>query len=162
MTAGVMQPAVASRFGVKGPMAPGWLAQQGIAVPDAPNHIARWSTNGGGRCLRLGHGEFLVEHDSPATTSAAGEDVWLLLRSDFSVVLDGPHWLPLLAQLCSYDFRRFDTDPDLVVMTLLAGISVTLAREPRSDPSSFALRLWCDASYTHYLQDCLRHPGEAP
>jgi hypothetical protein len=163
MITGVTQAAVASRFGAKGPRAPAWLESQGIVVPKGPNQIARWNTHGGGRCLRLGHGEFLIEHEGSAPAPVAGEDVWLLLRSDFSVVLDGPRWPGQLAQVCSFDFRRFETEPDLVVMTLLAGIGVTLVREPRpQDHSRMALRLWCDASYTHYLQDCLRHLGEPP
>lgn len=161
--AGVSLPVVATRFGAKGARAPAWLESQGIVVPQGPNQIARWSTNGGGRCLRLGHGEFLVEHDGAASIPAAGEDAWLLLRGDFSLVLDGPRWPEQLAQVCSFDFRRFDTEPDLVVMTMLAGIGVTLVREPRpQDHSRMALRLWCDASWTHYLQDCLRHLGDPP
>jgi sarcosine oxidase subunit gamma len=162
--AGVTSATVAARFGLKGPQAPGWLAAQGIRVPGEPNHIARWSENGGGRCLRLGHGEFLVEQDHGASLPVAtSEDVFVLLRSDASLVLDGPLWPRRLAQVCAFDFRRFDTAPDLVVMTLLAGISVTLVREPRPDDStSIALRLWCDATHATYLQHCLRHLGETP
>ncbi len=49
--------------------------------------------------------------------------------------------------------RRFHDEPDLVVMTLLAGIGVTLVREPRRRCNiDLALRLWCDASYATYLQ----------
>jgi sarcosine oxidase subunit gamma len=152
---------VASRFGLKGPQAKRWLEQQGFAVPDAPNRIARWN---GGRCLRLGHGEFLVERDHDASRPTDTTDgAWLLLRSDFSVVLDGPTWPRQLAELCAFDFQRLHAEPDLVVMTLLAGISVTLVREPRPDDApNFALRLWCDASYATYLMHCLQHPGETP
>jgi sarcosine oxidase subunit gamma len=152
---------VVSRFGVKGRHAPQWLQQQGIAVPDAPNHIARWSGQGDGRCLRLGHGEFLVETNA-VPPAPADDEVWLLLRSDFSVLLDGPHWPRQLAQLCAFDFQRLLASPDMVVMTLLAGISVTLVREPRPDASHMAMRLWCDASYSTYLQQCLQHPGGSP
>jgi hypothetical protein len=51
-------------------------------------------------------------------------------------------------------------------MTLLAGISVTLVREPRAtDDAPPALRLWCDASYAPYLQHCLQElarPNTSP
>ena len=58
---------------------------------------------------------------------------------------------------CYAGFDRLRADPGLIVMTLLAGISVTLAAEPRPDESSpFALRLWCDASYALYLDHCLQ------
>jgi len=152
---------VAARFGLKGADAPAWLAAQGIPVPDAPNRIARWD---GGRCLRQGHGEFLVEVDDTASrdplageTSAGAQQMWILLRSDHSLLLEGDHWRGALAQACSFDFDRLQADPGLIVMTLLAGISVTLAAEPRPDDSSpFALRLWCDASYALYLDRCLQ------
>jgi sarcosine oxidase, subunit gamma len=157
--AGVALPRVAARHGVKGARAADWLLQQGIAVPTAPNRVVHWSGNGGGRCLRLGNSEFLVEHDGPtAATTAPGDGAWQLLRSDCSVLLQGPQWPDLLAQLCSFDFQRFHDEPDLVVMTLLAGIGVTLVHEPlHADESPATLRLWCDASYTHYLQECLLH-----
>jgi sarcosine oxidase subunit gamma len=163
--AGVSACPVAFRFGVKGSGAAASLAQQGIAVPASPNHVVRWSDYGGGRCLRLGNAEFLVEHDvgpagsAPAALPSSGvipgtEDAWVLLRSDASFVLDGPAWPRELSQACSFDFTRLHAEPDLVVMTLLAGIGVTLVREP-VDGERLALRLWCDASYSLYLQDCL-------
>lgn len=158
-----VQPAVATRFGLKGAQAPAWLAQAGIAVPAGPNQITRWSENGGGRCLRLGHGEFLIEHDQQSASAPATEGVWELLRSDASFVIDGPAWPARLAQVCAFDFEQLRTAPDLVVMTLLAGISVTLVREPLpADATHLALRLWCDASYSTYLQNCLRQLGETP
>jgi sarcosine oxidase subunit gamma len=188
-TAGVTACKVAARFGVKGAGAANWLAQQGLVVPLLPNHIARWHEHGGGRCLRLGNSEFLVERDvaAPGATHTASalpgappcathaswplpgaapgtDDAWLLLRSDASFLLDGEPWPRELAQACSFDFTRLRDEPDLVVMTLLAGIGVTLVREPAAD-DRLALRLWCDASYSTYLQDCLHqlavpHRGE--
>lgn len=163
------------RFGVKGVGAATWLAQQDVPVPSGPNRIARWAEGGGGRCLRLGNTEFLVERDAEpglASTHASMPseasgmaNAWILLRSDASFVLDGPCWPRELSQACSFDFTRFAAEPDLVVMTLLAGISVTLVREPVASGTHLALRLWCDASYSDYLQDCLQQlavplPGE--
>jgi sarcosine oxidase subunit gamma len=163
--AGITACKVAARFGVKGAGAAAWLAKQGVLVPPSPNHVARWRDHGGGRCLRLGNSEFLVEHDvaapgtmhasTPLPDAATGtDDAWLLLRSDASFLLDGPAFPRELAQACSFDFTRLRDEPDLVVMTLLAGIGVTLVREPIDD-DRLALRLWCDASYSTYLQDCL-------
>jgi sarcosine oxidase subunit gamma len=157
---GITVPAVGVRYGVKGADAAGWLARHGIAVPNAPNRVVHWQDNGGGRCLRLGSSEFLIEQDAagsvPPATNATAESTWVLLRSDASLLLDGASWPRELAQACSFDFGRFRDEPDLVVMTLLAGISVTLVREPRQAESRIALRLWCDASYATYLQQCLR------
>ncbi len=164
--AGVSMPEAGARYGVKGARAIDWLAQHGIAVPVAPNRVAHWSGSGGGRCLRLGNTEFLVEYDAAnasVPTQAAGDGARLLLRSDASLLLDAP-WSGKLAQACSFDFQRLHDEPDLVVMTLLAGISVTLVREPRP-AAGLTLRLWCDASYAPYLQQCLQYlarPDQSP
>jgi sarcosine oxidase subunit gamma len=162
--------AVGTRYGVKGADAARWLAGRGIAVPDGPNRAAHWSGEGGGRCLRLGHSEFLIEHDAPGSAAPgpgqAARDgapaAWILLRSDCSLLLDGPALPDVLAHACSLDFHRLQHEPDLVVMTLLAGIGVTLLREPRpAGDSQLALRLWCDPSYATYLQECLQHLAAA-
>jgi sarcosine oxidase subunit gamma len=155
---GVTTMQAGARFGVKGADAATWLAQRSIVVPDAPNCIARWE---GGRCLRLGNTEFLVELDAPDSPAPSADDnaantgsAWLLQRSDHSLLLTGAPWPDELARVCSFDFERWRDEPDLVVMTLLAGIGVTLALEPAAD-GHHALRLWCDASYAPYLNDCL-------
>ena len=156
--AGVL-PVQAVRWGVKGAGASAWLQRCGIAVPGAPNRATHWAQ---GRCLRLGHSEFLIEQDesdaaTPLLPEVAPEDAnaWQLLRSDSSVLLSGHHWPAALAQGCSFDFERLRAEPDLVVMTLFAGISVTFVREPGGD-ASLSLRLWCDASHSTYLDQCLQ------
>lgn len=158
-----------TRFGLKGSGAIPWLEKHAIPVPSAANRISRWNA---GRCLRLGHGEFLIELDEPGigplaagSTQAATDNAWPLLRSDHSLVLRGDAWPALLARICSFDFRRFREEPDLVVMTLMAGIAVTLVAERPASTGSieagsgdapFALRLWCDASYAACLDHCLQ------
>jgi sarcosine oxidase subunit gamma len=165
--AGVLILEAGVRYGVKGARAAAWLAQRGIGVPVAPNRALHWRGSGGGRCLRLGSTEFLVEYDATnaAIPAQAAEDgAYLLLRSDFSLLLD-PSWTRALAQACSFDFQRLCDEPEMVVMTLLAGISVTLVREPRPNDAGITLRLWCDASYAPYLQQCLHQlarPAPSP
>lgn len=149
----------ARRWGVKGPGAVAWLQQCGIAVPGAPNRVVHWR---GGRCLRLGHSEFLIEQDDSAAApllpdeAPADANAWVLLRSDCSVVLSGQAWPAALAQGCSFDFERLRTETDLVVMTLFAGISVTFVREPADADAPLSLRLWCDASHSTFLDQCLQ------
>jgi sarcosine oxidase, subunit gamma len=164
---GLSIPAVGARFGIKGSDAPALLRHLGMSVPPRPNSVIHWLPHepyGSGRCLRQGSSEFLVELDAatipPLPTDGRFPGAWMLLRSDFSLVLDGVHWLPVLAQLCSFDFARLQDDPDLVVMTLLAGISVTLIREPRTG-NDLGLRLWCDASFSVHVQQCLHSLGES-
>lgn len=155
---GVM-PAQARRWGVKGPGALAWLQHCGMTVPAAPNRMVHWR---GGRCLRLGQSEFLIEQDDFAAApllcadAPADANAWVLLRSDCSVVLSGQAWPAALAQGCSFDFERLRTETDLVVMTLFAGISVTFVREPADADAPLSLRLWCDASHSTFLDQCLQ------
>lgn len=171
---GVTSPHVATRVGLKGTDAAAWLAQQGVRVPANANQVTHWhgtDSAGSGRCLRQGNTEFLIEFDESGRTLApppAGTAAWTLIRSDFSLVLTGDHWSDALAQITSFDLQRLRNEPDLLVMTQLAGIGVTLVREPAAE-ATFALRLWCDASYGPYLLHCLDHlarpahplPGES-
>jgi sarcosine oxidase subunit gamma len=151
------------RFGVKGSDAAALLQHHGLRIPAQPNRVTFWLPDdpwGSGRCLRQGGSEFLIELDSfeqPALLSPEESfpNAWTLIRSDHSQLLSGDSWPHDLAQLCSFDFARLQDEPDLVVMTLMAGISVTLIREPATASADFALRLWCDAGFSTYLQDCL-------
>jgi len=162
---GVSTPAVHARFGLKGPDAPALLEHLGLRIPALPNRVTHWHVGeefGSGRCLRQGSSEFLIELDSNAPpvplASALQPRAWTLIRADHSLLLDGSAWPQKLAQLCSFDFERLRSEPDLVVMTLMAGISVTLIREPQvaaPRAADMPLRLWCDAGFSTYLQDCL-------
>jgi sarcosine oxidase, subunit gamma len=160
----VSVPAVGTRFGVKGSDAPAWLQHCGLAIPARPNSVVHWSSTGrpgAGRCLRQGATEFLIELDVPLApalpANPAFPNAWTLIRSDYSLLLGGSRWPRALGQICSFDFARLDDEPDLVVMTLMAGIGVTLIREPRADAAG--LRLWCDPSFSSYLQQCLHSLG---
>jgi hypothetical protein len=167
---GVQIPAVGSRLGIKGADAPAALQHLGLRIPTLPNRITHLQANepfGSGRCLRQGNTEFLLELDAgkppvlPAGDALA--EAWTLVRSDHSLVLDAM-WPRRLSHLCSFDFDRLREEPDLVVMTLMAGIGVTLVREPEhpaTHPYGIALRLWCDSGYSTYLHDCLHSIGES-
>jgi sarcosine oxidase subunit gamma len=162
---GISIPAVGTRFGAKGSDAPAWLQHLGLTIPARPNRVAHWSPQepvGAGRCLRQGSTEFLVELDNDMTpalpANPATPNAWTLTRSDHSLLLRGATWPRALGQICSFDFKRLDDEPDLVVMTLMAGISVTLIREP-AGATDTCLRLWCDASFSTYLQQCLHSLG---
>ena len=140
-----------------------------MPVPESANAIQRWSDDarfGTGRCLRLGHGEFLLEQDDGdalreqvrAALAQASGGAWIVQRADHALLLDGPPWPAELARVCAFDFEQLRRDPDRVVMTLLADVSVTLAREPTAAPGAagaMPLRLWCDPGYATYLHECL-------
>jgi hypothetical protein len=164
-THGMSIPAVGARFGVKGSDAPALLQHMGLIIPPRPNSVTHWlpdSPFGAGRCLRQGGSEFLIELDAatpPALpANQAFPNAWKLTRSDHSLLLNGARWPHALGQLCSFDLNRLNDEPDLVVMTLMAGIGVTFIREPVTGAST-GLRLWCDASFSIYLQQCLHSLG---
>jgi len=170
-TPGVRAAATGARIGYKGADAPALLQQLGLSIPQQPNRVTHWSADdpfGSGRCLRQGSTEFLIELDAGPPPRLPANDAlpraWTLIRSDHSLLLDGAPWPRELNQVCSFDFERLRDEPDLVVMTLMAGISVTVIREPQvglDTSSGMALRLWCDAGFSTYLHDCLRSIGES-
>jgi hypothetical protein len=154
---------MSTRFGLKGSDASALLQHLGLRIPAQPNRVTHWLAQepwGSGRCLRQGNTEFLIELDSAHDAALVQADpafpnAWILNRGDHSLVLRGDALQHELAQICSFDFTRLADEPDLVVMTVMAGISVTLVQEPTSPETEFALRLWCDASFATYLQECL-------
>lgn len=155
----------AARLGLKGPDAPRLLQQAGVAIPEAPNAIARYAGDSGlSRCLRLGHTEFLLEQDTGGETierlrtlAAAEPRARPVLRCDYSVALAGSGLYDALARICSFDFASLRAAPDSAVMTLAAGISVTLALDSAisADHAAPMLRLWCDPSYGTYFEQTL-------
>lgn len=160
-----VSPGNSARFGVKGRHAPALLQHLGLSIPTQPNRVVHWQSHepfGSGRCLRQGGTEFLIELDCATTPDLpvhpSFPDAWQLTRCDYSLVLHGEWWPPALARIGSFDFTRLDDEPDLVVMTLLAGIGVTLIRESPTRQGK-GLRLWCDSSFSVYLQHCLLSLG---
>ena len=124
----------AARLGLKGPDAPRLLQQAGVLVPE-PNAITRTAGDSGlSRCLRLGYTEFLLEQDTGTEAierlrafAAAEQRARSVLRCDYSVLLGGSGLFDELARLCTFDFASLQARPHTAVMTLAAGISVTLA-----------------------------------
>jgi len=142
----------APRFGLKGSAAAAWLEAQGIAVPPQANS---WLALGeDGRILRLGRGEYLIEGALAESLAARWQDgqpgLYRVPRYDAGFLLEGDAVPALLAEICTLDTRPHAIGGQ-VLLTLAAGISVTLLCEtgPR-------YRLWCDATYGHYLQHTLR------
>lgn len=142
----------APRFGLKGSAAAAWLEAQDIAVPPQANC---WLALGDdSRILRLGRGEYLIEGAPADTLAARWQDgqpgLYRVPRHDAGFVLEGAAVPALLAEICALDTRPHVIG-DQVLMTLAAGINVTLLCE-----SGPRYRVWCDATYGHYLQRTLR------
>lgn len=149
------------RFGLKGRAAADWLTSQDVSLPSQAN---TWlSLSDQGRVLRLGRGEYLVEGPSALRLQTAWQpgqaDVYRVPRYDAAFVLSGDAVPAVLQEICALDTRPQAMN-DCVLMTLAAGISVTLICEA-AGPSP-VYRLWCDATYgdymTHTLQEILAQP----
>ena len=148
------------RTGLKGRGAADLLASLGIAVPPRANQVLRFQSPHAGRCLRLGNTEFLLEQDDgdallsalDTALQAAPAQVLGALRRDRCYLLSGTGLAEALRQIAAFDFEASGFAGDDVVMTLMAGISVSFIREPAPGPD--ALRLWCDAGFGDYLHDC--------
>jgi sarcosine oxidase subunit gamma len=148
------------RCGCKGPGAAPWLAALGVPIPAAPNSAAALA--GGGRVLRLGLTEFLVEGDAAlverlqAAPRAAG--VYPVLRQDACLLLAGERLGELLLQSCNVNFAALDSDSSTVVLTSMVGVGVTVLPENKNGVPS--CRVWCDGSYGPYLWRTLRAIAE--
>jgi sarcosine oxidase subunit gamma len=142
---------VAPTFGIKGKAAAAWLASQHIILPEQPN---TWRVLvDGSRILRLGCGEYLVDGSAAEALDSAWQgglpDLYRVPRYDVGFTLSGDMARNTLAEICALDVR-----PEIigngVLMTLAAGISVTLIQEDDT------YRIWCDATYGEYLQHTLQ------
>jgi sarcosine oxidase, subunit gamma len=153
-----MSPSVANelpRFGLKGRAAADWLAGQGVALPQQPNTWLALADQG--RVLRLGRGEFLLEGDAAERLESAWQDgrrdLYRVPRYDAAFVLTGAKATVLLQEICMLDTRP-QAMAGQVLMTLAAGISVTLVCE--TDAAVPVYRLWCDATYGDYMKNTLQ------
>lgn len=148
------------RFGCKGPGAAAWLQSQGVALPERPNSAAALAA--GGRVLRLGVSEFLVEGDAALVerllASPRAPAVYPVLRQDACLLLAGERLNDLLLQSCNVNFAAIDPDSATVVLTSMVGVGVTVLPEKNNGVPS--CRVWCDGSYGPYLWQTLRAIAE--
>ena len=139
------------RAGVKGPGAAAWLKNLGLLVPESGNC---WQPLSSGLIARLGQSEYLVEGPQAAaldTTLAPG--VYPVLRQDTALYLRGGQLNALLLETCSVDCLALDPLTRPVLLTSMAGVTVTLIPELHQDiPGCY---LWCDHTYGTWLSDTL-------
>lgn len=144
-----------ARYGCKGPAAVTWLQRQGFPIPEQPN---RWVTlPQGGRILRLGVTEFLVETDAAAVATLYAAPrvpgLYPVLRQDACIVLRGEQLPSLLLQTCNVNFAALDLSLSPVVLTSMVGVSVTVLPENINGVPCY--RVWCDGSFGPYLWQTL-------
>lgn len=143
------------RFGCKGPRSAEWLASQGLPLPAAANTALELPE--GGRILRLGLSEFLVE-DSAARVQQLADSprqpgVYPVLRQDLCLQLRGKKLPQLLRQTCSFNFAALDAAVQPVILTSMTGVAVTVMPDRHANLPSCLI--WCDGSYGVYLWQTL-------
>jgi len=163
-TLGICDVSCLRRFGVKGLNITQWLHAKSITYPADSNS---WSLHGGSiLVLRLGSSEFLIEDQLEANaceplincTHFEPYGVVPVQRNDTALILSGSKLPALLSELCTLDLRDDALGENTVVMTQLAGISVTLIRQTlQGEP---VVRLWCDGTYGAYLWQTLNEIAE--
>jgi len=147
-----------SRLGCKGPGAEAWLRSAGLAPPQV------FGPCGGDAILfiaRLGSSEFFL--DAPADSAplaalgaalaSAPAGVYPVLREDWKLVLAGVDAAAVLAQACNVDFAALAPQSRAVVMTLMIGVAVLVARGEAGGAPAYMI--WCDPSYGPYLSETL-------
>jgi sarcosine oxidase, subunit gamma len=140
------------KFGVKGRGAPAWLEGRGVRLPTAIYDYE--SLGDGGTIMRVTADEFFLEEglsgDRVSTLKSAlggGQDgAYAVERQDAGFLLSGSRALEVIAQTCAIDF---DTEPDHVVMSRVAGVSCTVLA--RRIDAGWIIWLWCSPSFAHYL-----------
>jgi sarcosine oxidase subunit gamma len=59
----------------------------------------------------------------------------------------------LFLQTCNVDFRTLDANPAQVILTSMAGVSVTVISAKSNNTPSY--RVWCDGTYGIYMWETL-------
>jgi len=116
--------------------------------------------------LRLGLNEFLVEDQLNgkacealhAANQPKAYGIYKVQRNDTALILSGSRVQALFSEVCALDLRDQALAPDAVVMTQMAGISVTLLRQQLNGETVY--RLWCDGTYGPYIWDTLLEIAE--
>lgn len=142
-----------TRLGVKGPMSPRWLVEQGVPVPAEIYGAVRLDSLG--YIVRLGAGEFFLEAPSGGATigrlaaalSQSPAGVYRTPREDATFQISGGSSKELFAQTCGIDFRGLP--PMKAIFTRVAGVSCAILPEQVDVGPSY--RLWLDPSYSDYL-----------
>ena len=149
-----------SRFGCKGPQAAAWLNAQGILVPSQAN-TACLGGDGLLRVLRLGQNEFMVEADQARIgalySSTRQPGVYPVLRQDVCIGLEGELLNALLLQTCNVNFNALSAESLPVVLTSMAGVSVTVM--PNLTAAIPNCLIWCDGTFGSYLWQTLETIG---
>ncbi len=143
------------RTGAKGAGTADWLRNMGLVLPAQPNS---WHPlPEGGLLARLGQTEYLIEGNAATvekiSQTARASKVYPVLHQDAAFALCGTRVNELLLQTCNVDFRTLLADPSKLVLTSMAGVSITLLITPIG--TQLVYRIWCDGTYGHYLMQTL-------
>lgn len=140
-----------ARVGVKGLKAAEWLEKTGFNTPKTFNSWTSDQTNG--LILRLGKQEFMLEgasaHSFNMHSNVEEENLYPVPRYDAAFILSGTQVQTALSELCALDLSDHVFKPDAVLMTSVAGVSVSMIRQTLNGER--VIRLWCDGTYGDYM-----------
>lgn len=144
-----------SRVGVKGLRAAEWLEKEGFNTPKTFNSWSNDQTNG--LILRLGKQEFMLEGDSARAFNMSSnfeeEHLYPVPRYDAAFILSGTQVQTALSELCALNLSDQGFKSDAVLMTSVAGVSVSMIRQ--TIHGERVIRLWCDGTYGDYMWNTL-------
>jgi sarcosine oxidase subunit gamma len=143
------------RAGAKGKGTSKWLSDLGLPIPNKSNSWLALPQRG--VIARLGETEFLIESNPLLIERIMQANrvahVYPVLRQDAAFALCGLKVNELLLQTCNVDFRTLEANPGQVILTSMAGVSVTVISTQSSSNPSY--RIWCDGTYGIYLWETL-------
>lgn len=159
---GISDVSCLNRFGVKGPQAVAWLQAAGVTLPQGSNS---WCEHNGSLVLRLGNTEFLVEDslgsdvaETLTATAVSEQGVHKVMRNDAAFIVSGELTSALFSEVCAIDLNDSALDENHLVMTVIAGVSVTLLKQELKGQSVY--RIWCDGTFGPYLWKTLLEISE--
>jgi len=145
------------KIGLKGHDAEGWLAGQGIDVPQTVFESSLLDS--GGVIVRIGSDEFFLEDgigNSTVTSLAARMEclkgrVFRVEHQEATFLITGSRSLEVLAQTCGINFS--EAVARQVIFTRVAGVSCGVF--PDSVRNIPTIRIWVDPGYAVYLWETL-------
>jgi len=137
-------------LGLKGPRSGEWLRDAGLTLPKDIYDIE--PIDGGGRLLRIGSDEYVVEVALAAKLSGqlggGGAGTYRVERQEITLQVIGDQRAKVLAQTCGLDPQQLAVGR--IYYTRVAGATVAII------PHADRYELWVDPSLADYLSDTLR------
>lgn len=143
------------RTGLRGEQAAQVLEQAGLSVPSSANQL---TDSEQGTVLRLSAREFWLLSNVngkalPELSLQPGCYPLLCQDSHAWFAFKSPFKAEVMAKLCAVDLREAVFSPDMIVQTVVAGVSAIVLHHRVAEQTVFSIL--CDRSVAHYLWDVM-------